>query len=181
MFADHELPTALDDLQRAECETYLEYANRWHDSYQRLPALLKARLKSDIFFACLGSFWSVCDNVAQNKRALSARFRKASRRQLNLMMSDDELAEWGRLPSKLLAYRFAYDNNLDGFSYSLKKEVAIQFSTYHRYRQEPNRKMFIIKVSVPKQWTVLKLDRDEFEVIISEPRRATRLISTRLV
>jgi len=100
----------------------------------------------------------------------------ATRRQLNLMMTDNELAEWQKLPASITAYRFGYDNNLIGFSYSLEMEVAKDFSTYSRYQQSDNHGgKFIATVLIPKRYSVLKLDRSEHEIIATRLDAIVRL------
>jgi len=171
-----EWPKALTPAQVAKCEAYLQHASRWFDSYQRLDGILEAKLPREVFYACLGHEWSICDNIAAGGLKLSLWLAMATRRQLNLMMTDNELAEWQKLPASITAYRFGYDNNLIGFSYSLEMEVAKDFSTYSRYQQSDNHGgKFIATVLIPKRYSVLKLDRSEHEIIATRLDAIVRL------
>jgi hypothetical protein len=93
------------------------------------------------------------------------------------MMNDKELIEWNKLPDTITAYRFCYDNNRMGFSYTLSKEVAEDFSTYQRYQQKGKAK-YIITASISKKYAVLKLDRNEVEIIATRPEKV-KILSTR--
>ena len=87
-------PKALTRAQARECEAHYQDLLRRYDSYSRLGAILDAGLPSDIFYACLGQAWSGFDNIAQFKELLKLKLGKATRKQLSLMMTDDELAAW---------------------------------------------------------------------------------------
>jgi len=160
-----DLPNTLTPAQRLKCEVYLDYSLRWHNSYERIGGILKAGLPADIFLACLGYEWSMCDNIVTGGFTLRCHLAMATRRQLNLMMSDEELAQWKKLPDTLTIYRFCYNNNMIGYSYTLSREVAENFSTCQRYQQGKDKHKYIITASIPTKYTVLKLGRNEQEII----------------
>jgi hypothetical protein len=89
------------------------------------------------------------------------------------MMTGKEMEQWEKLPDSITAYRFAYDNNLMGFSYSLKREVAERFSTYRRYRRAGKDRAYIVKAAIPKRYSVLELERNEHEIILTRPQAVT--------
>ena len=92
-------------------------------------------------------------------------FKVASRRQLDLMMTDAEFVEWKKLPVSIPAYRFAYDNNLLGFSCSLKRDIALSFQRFRRYIQPRNPNKFLLKVLIPKRYSVFKFSVRHFWLI----------------
>jgi hypothetical protein len=179
----------LKAFQVLKCKEVVGETWRFCDSYSRLDAILKLYLalpdrashpverkdQEEIFYACLGFEWSGFDNIASYKRPMNTILGTATRRLLNLMMTDEELAAWKKLPDPITAYRFGYHNNLNGFSFSLKREVAESFSTYHRYTQSGNNEKFLITVTIPKKFSVLKLDREEHEIIATRWDKVVRI------
>ena len=174
------LPKALTPAQRAKCIHYLNPSFRYNNSYERLGSILNTYLPMDILYACLGYEWTVCDNIASHGRTLQMVLQIASRKQRHLMMNDKELEEWHKLPDTLTIYRYCYANNQVGFSYSLNKEVAESFTTYLRYQQQGNKQKYIVTASFPKQYAVLKLGREEEEIIVTHLGRVKTLKRERI-
>jgi hypothetical protein len=127
-----------------------------------LELYLECQRKKNLapFFVILGYVWQTCDNIAQYARDLFYIFVHATQKQQQFMMDDGELAKWRKLPDILTAYRFCYDNNMNGFCYASDKEEAELFSVNRQYQQE-GRQKFIVTVSMPKAYTILKTSREQ--------------------
>jgi len=149
---------------------------KWADSYSRLPALLNfwgwhnargviqdTEMRNH-FFRCLGDEWSGCDNISSGGHYLDRVFRRAKRPDLDGMMTENERAAFAALPKTITAYRGAYPINAAGFSYTLDKTVAEKFPTLHRYRISGATPL-LLTVELPKRYCVLKLDRNEQEIV----------------
>lgn len=154
-------------------DVMLESFGTFCGSYERIPALLN--LKSDPadpskWFRLLGGEWEVCDNIGHFKDELLGRFENASRSLLDAMMTDEELDQWRALPDEITAFRGCSLENSDGMSFSLNREIAAGFPALARY-YTPN--PILIEARIPKEITVLKLGRDEFEIILTNPESAT--------
>jgi hypothetical protein len=155
----------------------LDEIYRWTDSYSRLPTLLSywGETSAPCFFEVLGEVWSVCDNISQYARQLDRIFKSASRANLDCMMTGEELVAFQELPDEVTAYRGAYPCNANGFSYSMDCEIAGRFPTLNRYRIAGEHPV-LITAKIPKSLCVLKLDRDERE-IIATCRTKARIVS----
>jgi hypothetical protein len=172
-------PKDLNHTQALMCEAWEKTIGVWSNSTQRIGECLALYLvlnKEDfsVVYAILGNIWSSCDWPFRYRNELRFVLREATRKQLNLMMTESELEEWKKLPDTITAYRFCYHNNMKGFSYSLKKRIAKRFSTYLRYIQEGNDKKYLITASIPKRFSVLKLDRKELEIIATRPEEVVQ-------
>ena len=171
--------TLIPDAQNPQGNPYLAELDeelKWADSYSRLPALLNFWSRHNArgviqdpeernhFFRCLGDAWSCCDNIGTGAIYLDRVFRRAKRPDLDGMMAEDELAAFAALPKTITAYRGAYPINAAGFSYTLDRAVAEKFPTLHRYRINGATPL-LLTVELPKRYCVLKLDRNEKEVV----------------
>ena len=81
------------------------------------------------------------------------------------MMNKEELVFYEKLPKTLEIYRGCYDFNQDGLSWSLDKEIAKGFISLNRYKQEKKIPLLVSGLASKKD-VVIKLDRDEQEVIV---------------
>ena len=149
---------------------------KWANSYSRLPTLLKfwglhnaggvirdTGMRNH-FFRCLGEEWPSCDNIGVAGCYLDRVFKRAKRADLDAMMTEEELAAFHALPTTIPAYRGAYPINAAGFSYTLDNKAAEKFPTFNRYRISGATPL-LITVELPKRYCVLKLDRNEQEVV----------------
>lgn len=146
-------------------------------SYELLPELLDlygTRAKAS-WFRLLGQNWSSCDNVGLYAKFLDPIFNAAQPHEIHAMMTAKERKAWGALPNEVVAYRGCYQVNRVGFSYSLNEETARKFPNLQRYKL-PGHIPILRKVRLPKTEVVLKLDRNEEEVIAIS-RHTVRVIS----
>lgn len=150
------------------CRSILKYC----DSYESLPALLNHHSSMDraLWLQVLGEMWSMFDNVWEYKERLLSIFQNLTRKELNLMMLDDELVEFNKLPEKIIIYRGCYEINRHGISWSTSQNIAKEFTTFARYRIDGETPLLMM-AKIPKSHAVLKLDRGEFEVIVTDLSR----------
>lgn len=85
-------------------------------------------------------------------------------------MTTLEREVWKALPSEFTVWRGCYDFNARGLSWSLDESVARQFPFMHRYRAP--RRPILLEATVKKSEIVLKMGRQEAEVIAMPPRKA---------
>lgn len=150
------------------------HALRLADSYGRLDVLFEIASDAlaldeplDEFWKLLGEEWCVCDNIAAHTEWLRELMCDAEREHLSLMMDEDERAQWDKLPEELTVYRGCYEFNREGLSWSLDPKIAATFPMLFRY-QQPDQQALLLTMQVEKARTVLKLGRDEREVIVPE-------------
>jgi hypothetical protein len=145
----------------------------FRSSYDRLQLVLEYRrhLSGLDWWRLFGNQWSSCDNIFEYREGIRDLLRAASREQLDAMMTDEELRQLAALPNPLSVYRGCYDLNANGLSWSTDRDVAAKFPTLLRY------KMGGIPIMrsgwVEQERVVLKLDRDDFEVIAHDVRLVT--------
>ncbi|QWD65341.1 hypothetical protein [Polynucleobacter sp. MWH-Aus1W21] len=144
----------------------LKEIDRHCNSYNRMGTLLDAYplLERECFFKALGRHWCCSDNIWEHKDQLSKILGNASREELDLMMEPDELEALAKMPTIIKIYRGCYEINKDGLSWTTKKAVAESFPTLLRY-QRPNEIPLLLEDSIDKRRAVLKLERDEWEII----------------
>jgi hypothetical protein len=162
---DIELQLALINTQtNEEVDSILM---RWCNSYETLPNLMCAYDDMDKvrWLSAIGRHWSHFDNIAKYKSELTWRFENVTREELDLMMNKEELVFYEKLPKTLEIYRGCYDFNQDGLSWSLDKEIAKGFISLNRYKQEKKIPLLVSGLASKKD-VVIKLDRDEQEVIV---------------
>lgn len=149
------------------------------DSYTRAEALLSLYARPDVmpraeWFETLGMEWSDCDNIGAYVRSFRHIFQHADRAELDAAMTPNELRSFADLPDMLTVYRGCYYFNERGLSWSLSREVAQNFVTlHHRYKRTDLRGR-ILTGRVPKRRCILKLDREEHEVIAPIVRAINR-------
>lgn len=140
-------------------------AIRYADSYTRMDAVVEAwpYVRPRAWLRILGREWSGCDNIhafVPLLRVLLANVDLAD------MMTPAERRRLAGLPKTFTAYRGCYAGlNEDGVSYSLHRDEALRFAGhYMRYRAE-GRTPVLVTARCQRSRSVLKLDRDEQEVI----------------
>jgi hypothetical protein len=153
----------LKQVQSLSMISWIELNN---DSYCRMGALLEAQplLDRESFFKALGSFWCCSDRIWEHKDELSQILVNASRQELDLMMEPDELSALAKMPKTIKIYRGCYENNQDGLSWTTDKAIAERFTLLHRYSR-PNEAPLLLEDSIDSGRAVLKLERDEWEII----------------
>lgn len=143
---------------------------RHADSYSRLPVLFTLRPFCDVeeWYRLLGREWSGCDNIATYSRKLMSAFQSDKWVYIEQMMSNEERAARDALRPIFTAYRGCYEHNQDGFSYSLDRDIAagFPFKTHYTAPGQP----LLVQANVRRSRAILKLDRDEGEVITINPR-----------
>lgn len=158
--------SASKQLKQVKSLSILRWIERNCDSYNRLEALLTAQpyFDRDCFFKALGVLWCCSDDIWKHKDRLSQILINATRQELDLMMEPDELLELSKLPDTLKIYRGCYEHNRDGLSWTTDKAIAKSFPTLQRY-SHPNEDPMLMEDSINIGRTVLKLDRNEWEII----------------
>lgn len=143
----------------------IQEAVKFCDSYTRLPTLMECYTPGNKdWFLALGENWSVCDNVRDFKEELRQILSNAPANDVHQMMTQEERKALEQLPDRITIYRGCYAWNRDGLSWSLSKDIAEQFTTLNRYQHEGH-KPELITATVNKRRCILKLDREEQEII----------------
>lgn len=156
------------------------------DSYTRLPTLLErgALLSDRDFFALLGDWWDMCDNVAEYSDELADAI--GSRRPVDVgatifeMMNEVETATFNSLPPEVTIYRGCYAHNKYGLSWSTERAVAERFPFLHRYRH-PGRPLLVKAVVRRERITAMKLGRDESEIILFARPKVVAIYTARSI
>jgi hypothetical protein len=136
------------------------------DSYGRAWALLDARpcwgRPGVVWFRLLGNWWSVCDGAAGIRDKFARILHRASRKQLDAMMTDEERRRLAEMPDIIRAFRGCEAEDREGFSFSLCEQMARKFPFLNRYKAKVPA---LIVADIPKERAVLKMDRNEEEII----------------
>lgn len=154
--------TSLNKLDRCAIDRQMRFA----DSYTRLPKLLELLSSSDplSWWEKLGEEWSCCDNIGLHLAEVRRLLKNARREHVLMMMDSNEKTAWELLPKSIKVFRGCYDFNQDGLSWSMSRDVAQRFPSYWRYRH-PDRVPLLLVGDVQKDDCILKLDRNEQEII----------------
>jgi hypothetical protein len=142
------------------------------DSYRRLSVvmdLLGSTSRAD-WFRLLGEEWSGFDNVWTWRGEIRKLLRSASPDELRSMMTPNEAAALAALPEKFTVYRGCYPQNRSGLSWTTDRTVAETFPKYLRFRGRPGEIPILRSGVVSRDRVVLKLDREEQEVIAPQVR-----------
>ena len=156
--------TSITDIDHAR-----RYVFRWADTYTSLPMILSLRgvLSDNEIFTLLGERWSNFDNVTVNLPVLGPFLMRASREQLDLMMSKEEKLALDELPKSIEIFRYCYEINRHGICWSTAQSVAEEFHTYGRYTIK-GEQPFVLRATVSKEFVFMKLDRDESEIVVPD-------------
>lgn len=137
------------------------------NSYTRIDVVMNAvgivGFGSD-WFRLLGQYWSVCDNLWRSRALLRPILADAPREQLAAMMTSEERAALTALSERITVYRGCYRINRSGLSWTLDRNVAERFPRLMRYSRPGDQPLLLTAVA-PRERAVLKLDRDEAEII----------------
>jgi hypothetical protein len=139
------------------------------NSYTRIEVVIRAfgSMSRLDWFALLGSEWTICDKLWRARAVLKGILRDASRAELDAMMEQAERDTLAPLPSRITVYRGCYKMNRSGLSWSLNRAVAERFPSLLRYRHEGDQPL-LLTGTVSRDRVVLKIDRDEQEVIAAQ-------------
>ena len=147
---------------------------RWCDSYSRIPTLLDLHTEpaTDRWWQELGKAWSISDNIGAYRLDLMRILADATPHQRDLMMSGGERQALSMQTELLTVYRGCYEFNMRGLSWSLNRAVAAVFPfltrhAHHRRGLQP----VLLTGRVRRDRCVLKLDRNEQEIIATRVRR----------
>lgn len=160
--------SARKQLKQVNALRILKEIDRHCDSFNRMGTLLDTYplLEREHFFKALGWHWSCSDNIWEHKDQLSQILGNASRKELDLMMEPDELATLTKMPAIIKIYRGCYEKNRDGLSWTTDKAVAELHTKKLRYSSlNKNEIPLLLEDSIDSGRAVLKLERDEWEII----------------
>lgn len=148
-----------------------EHVLRCCDSYQRLPEVLalKRRMYKRDWWRLLGEEWSGFDNLSAYRIDLTHLLDTARIRDLHAMMNDAERTALAAQSETFTVYRGCYTVNRAGLSWTLSREVAERFPKLKRYRRTDDTPLLLTGQAIRSR-SVMKLDRDEQEVVSAEIR-----------
>lgn len=129
------------------------------------------------WFRLLGENWTGFDDIAAWRAPLTKLFKSATRSYIAAMMNPEEIQAWKNLPEKIPAFRGCSSLSSKGFSYSLDRAVAERFPTLNRYNTATPT---LISALIPKRFAVVKIDRNESEIIAVRPDKITIVRSDRI-
>ena len=160
------------DLNLDEARAALRFCN----SFTRLPTLIDLTLSTGAhdWLSLLGEEWSGCDNITEHLDDLIdvtpfGWLADSPSDWRGFMMTDQESEAFHALPDEVAIYRGCYASNEAGASWSLSRAVAERFPSLHRYRQE-GQPLLINGQANKTEILALKLDREEAEVIVLQPK-----------
>ncbi|NOS97380.1 MAG: hypothetical protein HOP25_02775 [Methylotenera sp.] len=138
-----------------------------YNSFEKLEFILafRQRMGRRAWLKLLGEQWSNCDNIGFHSEELRKYLpEKASKN----MMSDEEFKAFCDLPDLVKIYRGCGLSNQNGLSWSLQRDVAEALPFQNKYKQD----LPILLVAEVKKSSIiaLKLERQEFEVIVNSPQ-----------
>jgi len=143
--------------------------HRYCDSYELLPTLISSHelMDRNLWLATVGLNWSSFDNVWKYREELLSLFQGLTRKQFDLLMDEDEIRCLNKMPESIDIYRGCYEINKNGISWTTKREIAEEFTTLNRYRIDEETPL-LLKATFPRSHAVLKLNRQEFEIIVTD-------------
>lgn len=169
----------LPEQSRDEWLKVHEEALRWHDSYAVLDYLLALYgaepQRRQWWFQLFGRWWTCCYGMDAYRKVVKNVFKKVTRQNLDDMMDEAEAKRFADLPETIRVYRGCQKGDTTGFSFTLSRDVATKFPFYSRYRAKTP---VLITADVQKKYAVLKMDRNEDEIIACGP---VSVISTELI
>jgi hypothetical protein len=115
-----------------------------------------------LWFRLFGEGWTSCDGMGARRARFAQVLQRATRRQLDAMMSESERQRFKELPETIRAFRGCEAHDRSGISFSLCEHTARSFPFLNRYLAKAPA---LIIADIPKDRAVLKLDREEQEII----------------
>lgn len=146
-----------------------DFLHRYCDSYELLPALISSHelMDRNLWLATVGLNWSSFDNAWEYREKLLNIFQGLTRKQFDLLMDEDEISCLNAMPESIDIYRGCYEINKNGISWTTKREIAEEFTALNRYRINGEAPL-LLKATFPRSHAVLKLNRQEFEIIVTD-------------
>jgi hypothetical protein len=145
-----------------QCDRELLLCNSFERVDYLLGVTMLGRRPSALWFRLLGNWWDMCDGMGDCRMVFSRILRRATRRQLDAMMTDAERRRLAELPASIRAFRGCEADDHDGISFSLCERTARRFPFLNRYKANDPA---LIVADIPKDRAVLKLEREEQEII----------------
>lgn len=135
------------------------------DQAERFDVVLSlwGRMAQDDWYEVLGHAWPACDFVGLHWELMRKRLGRASREQLDRMMTPAERIHLGELPDSILVYRGCYERNANGLSWSLDWDTASKMPFYPPYKEAPP--AVLLTGLAPRDRSVMKEARGEREII----------------
>lgn len=138
----------------------------WDNSYSRLDTLIKAKayLSEADFYSLFLSSWTDCDTTATTYSNIKELFKGVRLGQIMAKYGQGEsLQHWQGLPDEITIYRGCYAFNKKGVSWTLDKQLAVEFTNNHRYRHEGHLPA-LLTATVKKSQCFYFADREEQEI-----------------
>ena len=145
-----------------------DFLHRNCNSYELLPALINSHdlMDRNLWLTTVGLNWSSFDNVWEYREKLLTLFQGLNRKQFDLLMDKDEICCLNKMPESIDIYRGCYEINKNGISWTTKREIAEEFINLNRYKIDGEAPL-LLKATFPRSHAVLKLHRQEFEIIVT--------------
>lgn len=149
----------------------------WIDSYNRMETVLQNanRMSRGDWFGQLGEAWTSCDNIGKWRVLLRAVLLRATRDELDRMMTTEEHAALTRLPDRIEVWRGCYAINRSGLSWTTDHDLAARFPRFNRYRRFGDQPLLRRGVAL-RERAVLKLCRNEQEIIAARVSSITETL-----
>jgi len=141
------------------------------DDDDMLPILLRARgrVRDDEWLTELGRIWPACMNIFRFREALmDSPFGRREGEVVREMMVAKEEAALADLPERVTIWRGCYENNINGFSWSLSEKAARAFPIKHGWRGWQQGVAAVLARATIDKATIaaLCLEKGEAEVIV---------------
>jgi hypothetical protein len=153
---------ASDDAWLAKWNQHLLRCDSYGRAYDLLDAKPRRQRPGAVWFRLLGNWWTDCDGVGPIRGRFARILHQASRKQLDAMMTEEERRRLAEMPEIIRAFRGCEAGDREGFSFSLCEQMARKFPLLNRYRAKVPA---LIVADIPKERAVLKMDREEEEII----------------
>lgn len=145
------------------------------NSYTRLEAVVSlfGTMPTSQWWMVFGEEWSCCDNIRSWVYWLNSKFRQHSRLRLN-MMDTKNRAAYDALPDVLTVYRGCYKHNMAGMSWTLDRNMAVNFPSLLRYRSYDGEQPLLLTMTILRNEVVYLNDREEQEIVMAARDRKSR-------
>jgi hypothetical protein len=142
-----------------------------HGSHQKMGAIMDLLQTGEMairdWFMLLGEVWTACDLVWIYRDDLVEAIYEHLDHPLGVipeLMNPDEQEAFQALPEEITVYRGCGPVNMNGLSWTLSREIAVQFPFNRRYETD---QPTLLTATVSKyRAAALKLERNEQEVIL---------------
>jgi hypothetical protein len=187
MSHDELMNAIMDDPQESWSLDVWRKAADYANSYTRADVLYNAfpspysrprrsALSRSEWFTLLGENIPGCDNLWLLSRVLlRVELKNATRAELDCMMDERERAALAALPERISVYRGCYRINKSGLSWTTDRSIAEKFTRFNRY-DRPGDTPLLLSGTTRRDRAVLKLDRNEFEIIAPNVRVTSTVV-----